>query len=326
MKWLVGGGLLIVGVLVGAGGVWYWKESWVEPVVEVRREYPLRKFEIESLAVRDDWGSVIELGEVTAQEEGYRIQKFYFQSEEKRVSGLAHIPKGCERCPVIVQFRGYYDPERYYPGGGTSRTAAEFAKAGFVSLAPDFLGYGESDGRAENIFEARFETYTTAVNLIYGVGSLPFVDAKRIGIWGHSNGGHIALTALEITGGSYPTAVWAPVSAPFPYSVLYYTDTYDDDGRAFRKDLAQFEEDYNVERFTLTSYWDLIEAPILWQQGTADADVPVGWSERATQELRGLNKDVAYIKYPGADHNLLPRWNEATAEDIKFFERFLVGE
>jgi dipeptidyl aminopeptidase/acylaminoacyl peptidase len=189
-----------------------------------------------------------------------------------------------------------------------------------VSIAPDFLGYGESASPSADVWEARFETYTTAVNLLAAVDKWPKSDG-RVGIWGHSNGGHVALTALEITGRSYPTVLWAPVSAPFPYSVLYYTDDYEDHGKAIRKDLARFEADYDTEQFALVNYLDRVAAPILWQQGTADPDVPIKWSRGTVGRLRGLNKDVEYAEYPGADHNLLPAWQTAVEKDIEFYSQ-----
>ena len=52
------------------------------------------------------------------------------------------MPEKCP-CPVIIQFRGYVERSIYQPGAGTKKTAEVFAKNGFISLAPDFLGYGD---------------------------------------------------------------------------------------------------------------------------------------------------------------------------------------
>ena len=85
----------------------------------------------------------------------------------------------------------------------------------------------------QDVFEERFQTYTTAMNLLAGIEK--WERAGKIGIWGHSNGGQIALTVLEISQKEYPTVLWAPVSKPFPYSILYYTDEAEDRGKALRK-------------------------------------------------------------------------------------------
>src|SRR5690606_5347887 len=87
-------------------------------------------------------------------------------------------------------------------------------------------------------------------------------------IWAHSNGGQIALTTLEATGKMIPTSLWAPVTKPFPYSVLYYTDESADRGKFIRTELAKFEAIYNADQFAITDYVDRIKAPIQLHQGT----------------------------------------------------------
>jgi uncharacterized protein len=324
--------LFILGVALGAGGMYlglnyrmYFRKNIVSPVVN--RPKPLDKYTIENLGKRG-YGTTIILDEpqpVTKNNEDYIIYKFHFITDDKKVSGLAHIPNKCteeKRCPVLVQIRGYADPEGYYSGYGTYKSAEKYADAGFISLAPDFLGYGGSASPSANVYEARFETYTTALNLLAGVASLPMGDASKIGIWGHSNGGQIALTVLEISQKSYPTVLWAPVSAPFPYSVLYYTDDELDHGREARKTLAGFEEDYDTEQYALVNYLDRIYAPIQLHQGTADASVPVKWSDNLAKNLKVKGKDITYNIYPGADHNMLPNaWEKVVARDVEFLNK-----
>jgi len=81
--------------------------------------------------------------------------------------------------------------------------------------------------------------------------------------------------------------------------------------------LAQFEKDYDVEQYSLQNYLDLITAPVLLQQGTADDQVPVRWS----RGLAGKMKNVEYVEYPGADHNLSLGWTEAVNRAIEFYRK-----
>ncbi|TSC85766.1 MAG: peptidase [Microgenomates group bacterium Gr01-1014_16] len=307
MKYLL---VLVLGVVIGAGVVCWWPKK---QIVEKPKEYPLLKYTIENLGKREYDSQIILDDEV---EEG--VYKFHFDSDGKNVTGLAHIPEGCGRCPVIAQFRGYAEVGGYESGYGTRHSAEAFAKAGFISLAPDFLGYGESASPSANIFEARFETYTTALNLLSGIEK--WEKTKSIGVWGHSNGGQIALTVLEISQKEYPTVVWASVSAPFPYSILYYTD---DGDKLLRRELAKFEEDYDADLFSLTNYLDRITAPVLVQQGSADESVPQKWSDNLYKKIQDSRSNIQYVVYPGADHNLMPSWSEAVKKDIEFFEENL---
>jgi uncharacterized protein len=285
---------------------------------------PLLQYTIPNLAARSYTPSQIVLEEPIATESAFTVVPFSYESDGKKVTGLAHIPaKTKPPYPVIVQFRGFVPQEIYKPGVGTARSAEVYASNGFLSLAPDFLGYGGSASPSADTFEDRFQTYTTAVNLISSISTLPIANPEKIGIWGHSNGGHIALTVLEILGKPIPTTLWAPVSQPFPYSILFYSNEADDKGKAMRKVLSQFEEDYNVDEFTLANYFDKITAPIQLHQGTADDAVPVAWSDDLAKTLKAKDKDIKYYTYPGADHNMLGAWNTVVERDIEFFKKEL---
>lgn len=324
MRWVV---LLLTLVLLG-GGYWYasrgQSEATLSPIGQLF-EKPLEKYTIERLATRLPAGSQIMLDTATATTSAYTAYTFHYLTDGKKVTGLAHIPNGKGPFPVIVQFRGYVERSIFESGVGTRRSAEVFASNGFISLAPDFLGYGGSDMPENDVFEERFSTYTAVLDLLASVPSLSIADSGRIGIWAHSNGGQIALTILEITGKPYPTTLWAPVTKLFPYSILYYTDDADDHGKFLRKKLADFEKDYDIENYSLTNYLDRITAPMQLHQGTADDAVPVKWNEAFVTVLQDKKKDIEYFVYPGADHNLSPSWNTVIARDIQFF-RLRLGE
>ncbi len=294
---------------------------------------PLLKYTFENLKNTKFPESKITFGEKIDETNDYVSQMFYFDVPERpdspntlKVSGLANIPKGNGSYPVIVMFRGYMPKETYKSGGGSQPSAKVLAKNGFITLAPDFLGYGESASASATLFEDRFQTYTTALTLLNSLLSLKEIgaDTTKIGIWGHSNGGQIALSALAISGVTYPTVLWASVSKPFPYSILFYTDETDDHGKTLRKALSIFERDYDVELFSPANYYNWIKAPIQIHQGTSDEEVLPFWTDELTDTLKKDNIDVSYFKYPGADHNLLPNgWNDAVLREVEFFKEEL---
>jgi uncharacterized protein len=291
---------------------------------------PLDAYTIENLGMRKYEGSDIEFGEQVSTESAYYVKPFHFASDGKRVSGLAHIPAAGERFPVVVQFRGYVEKDMYQPGVGSARTGAYFASHGYMALAPDFLGYGSSDEPSGDIFENRFETYTTAMNLLASVTRLPQADSGRVFLWGHSNGGHIGLTALEVYDEATKSSVmprirgaafWAPVTKPFPYSILYYTDEAPDEGKYIRDQLAQFEKNYDVGKYSLTRYVQRISVPLIVHQGTGDDAVPEKWSRDFVLGLRNLDKKVEYLTHQGADHNLSGAWDTAISHDVERFKQ-----
>lgn len=310
--------------------------SLLRPVSETTQEVvekPLEKYAYENLKLRTFEAVPIEFGEIRERNERFSSRLFSYLSDGKKVSGLAHLPPNPGIYPILLQFRGFVPLEIYESGVGTKHSAEVFAQNGFISLSPDFLGYGESASPSALPIEERFETYTTALNLLASVKNLNrslkasgvddiVADEDHIAIWGHSNGGQIALTVLEVSGVSYPTVLWAPVTKPFPYSILYYTDEYEDHGKALRKLVAGFEEDYDVENYSIPNYLAFINAPIELHQGTGDDAIPLEWSDEFYRNLKNLGKDITYYTYPGDDHDFSKgSWGTVVARNIAFYKK-----
>jgi dienelactone hydrolase len=314
----------------------------VKPTTFVKKATPkpLLAYTFDNLRKTEFPKNQIALGEVVSENNDSVSRMFYFLVPKtpgskimEKVSGLANIPKKTGNYPIIVMFRGFVPDNIYKPGIGTQPVAGYLAKNGYITLAPDFLGYGQSSKAANDPFENRFQTYTTALTLLSSLSTLNnglsasysgtiSADLGHVGIWGHSNGGHIALSTIEISGVTYPTVLWAPVSTSFPYSVLFYTDDSDDSGKGFRKTLADFEVNYNTDQFSLTNYFKWIKAPLEINQGTQDLAVPYWWSDNLVSILKKDNVSVNYLTYPGADHNMLPNgWTNAALDTLNFYNQ-----
>ena len=310
------------------------------PIIDKQKSKPFEKYTIENLAKTEIKPGKLEIKEILKEETEYSSYLFEFEFNPnldgktlKKVTGQINLPKGDGKFPLILMFRGYIDQKLFKTGDGTRNASNFFAERGFITIAPDFLGYGGSDEETANIFETRFQTYTTVLSLLeyFKTNSELEIGNKRslasfagwkmenLFLWGHSNGGQIALTVLEITGGDYPTTLWAPVSKPFPYSVLFYTDESEDRGKLIRRELSKFEEDYDVELYSLANYLDRIQAPIQIQQGTIDDAVPLAWSDELVDKLKALDKDIIYNKYPATDLNMRPSWDAVIQKDLEFF-------
>jgi len=362
------------------------KGKLISPLGNTPKEKPLDKYTFENLRKANFKPSEITIGKLLKEENGFNSYMFYYKVKDEKgplsarfaarrarqVSGLINLPNKEGIYPVIVMLRGYVDREKYTTGEGTRWSAEEIAAppagGGFITLAPDFLGYGESDKPSSNSIEERFQTYTTALTLLASVKNLnktldhqchadqalpdsasPKIreeipkqvrdddnkvqdynlcniksDAEKVGIWGHSNGGHIALSILAISGKNYPTVLWAPVSKPFPYSILYFTDEFDDHGKALRRAVADFEKDYDIEKYSPTNYLSWINSPIQLHQAVEDEAVPKRWSDQLNQELKKLNKDITYYTYFGENHNFNNgSWGLAIQRSINFYNEKL---
>lgn len=341
-RWLILGLVLCV---MGLGGWWAWSGQSGEiknPLASpMPTEKPYDKYSFERLVTREDKPSQIEIGKALVEQPEYSSYVFYYNSEGRRISGQLNLPNLSQLMGVIVMARGYVEKDGYTTGTGTRNAAAVYARNGYITIAPDFSGYAESDPGDSNALGARLVKPVEILDLIASLSSLPQADLSKVYLWGHSNGGQIMLSVAEVLGkrskqytvdsGQVKGVVlWAPVSKPFPYNILFYTDEADppsptasegrgDQGKALRKLLAEFENDYDVFKYSIDEYWDWIQMPLLIHQGTVDDAVPVEWSRELDKKLAELEKEYTYYEYPGADHNLRPDWNTVVGRDVEWF-------
>lgn len=309
------------------------------PIAQIKPT-PLDKYTIENLSRTKVDPVQIEIGEVLKDDPKFTSYEFFMNFDPslsgkalKKVSGVLNVPKTKGPFPIVVMFRGFAKAETYFIGQGTQRAGEVFAQNGFITVAPDFLGYGDSDTQVNNVFESRFQTVTTAMVLLKSIEALKGNPLKvggnsiktdgNIMIWGHSNGGQIALTTLEITQGIYPTVLWAPVSKPFPYSILFFTDSPGDYGKSLRKELSKFEENYDSDLYSMHKYFDRIKAPISLNQGAKDENVPQAWSDLLYTTLKDLKIEIKYHLYLTNDHNMQPNWNQAAGNSLEFFKKYV---
>jgi len=312
----------------GIGGYIYWLRLPLRvPIgsLEVTEYHRiLDKYTFPYLAQRTFTPSPIVLERVLSKKPEYTSWLFSIVVDGKRVTGQVNIPTGGGRFPVIVMQRGYVDKEIYQTGIGTRKVAEVYAKRGFLTLAVDFLGYGGSDSESDDVLEARFEKPVTVLTLLASLSSLSQADASRVGLWGHSNGGQITLSVLEITGRTYPTVLWAPVTMKFPDSFLQFVDDLPDKGAYLKNQLDIFHERYVDEDYSISAHLGDIQAPLLLHQGTADDAVPFEWSNTFVQQMTKLGHPIEYFTYPGEDHNFAKgSWGKVVERDVAYFGREL---
>jgi len=310
---------------------------------------PLLEYSIINLRDREYQSSEIVIEKILEKNDNFTSYLFSYQTMNKKMTGQLNIPDNITASPtqkrsVIVMLRGFVPQDIYQTGVGTKHMAEVLANHGYITVAPDFFGFGESDPASKDNWQARFEKPVNVVELINSVidNDIPLNDEQRVkidsvGIWAHSNGGQIALTTLEILDRNIPTSLWAPVTAPFPYSILYFTDELEDEGKETRKWLSMFEEKYNVFEFSLTKHLDLLQGPIQIQHGTNDDASLIYWSKEFAQKIEDENTkrketkrrldseeiEFELIEYKDNDHNMSPNWSGVANKDVWFFNKYL---
>ena len=114
-----------------------------------------------------------------------------FYSDGHRLAGLFYPPRrrGHAPAPAVVFCHGFTATKELY----LPPLAQAFARAGIGVLTFDYRGFGESEGPPGRLIPA--EQAQDARNALTFLGSRPGVDAGRLGLYGTSFGGGIAVAA-----------------------------------------------------------------------------------------------------------------------------------
>lgn len=195
-----------------------------------------------------------------------------------------------------------------------------FAQEGFIVLTVDNRGTPSLKGREwrKSIYKkvGVINSHDQAAAL-REIVKWPFIDAKRIGVWGHSGGGSMTLNLLF----RYPELYAAGVSlAPVSYQP-YYDNVYQERYMG----LLQEDPEPFIEGSPVTHAKNL-QGKLLLIHGTGDDNVHYQNAERLINELVKHNKQFEFMAYPNRTHGIWEGRNTARHRYtlmVNFFKRHL---
>jgi fermentation-respiration switch protein FrsA (DUF1100 family) len=262
-----------------------------------------------------------------------------YQSEGLKIYGLLTIPFGEAPetgWPVIIFNHGFIPPDQYRPTQRYTAYVDGFARNGYIVFRPDYRGHGDSEGQASGGYGS--PAYTIDVlNALASVKRLPEADPNRIGMWGHSMGGHITLRAMVVSREIKAGVIWAGVVASYPDLLSRWrrstgaTPTPSSVRRGWRSSLVELygAPEENPEFWAAISpntYVAELSGPIQLHHGTADASVPIEFSESLYQQALAAGQTVEYYVYEGDNHNLSGFFTTAMIRSIAFFDEYVKGD
>jgi dipeptidyl-peptidase-4 len=172
------------------------------------------------------------------------------------------------------------------------------AQRGYVVFTLDNRGSGERGVAFESPLHLRMGQVEVAdqVRGVEYLRTLPYVDARRIGIFGWSYGGYMTLMCLLTAPDYFQAGVsGAPVTDWRLYDT-HYTERY----------LDQPDENATgYEASAVMPHVPTLRAPLLVMHGMADDNVLFVHSTRLFTVLQKLNKPFDAMTYPGSKHGLL---------------------
>jgi dipeptidyl-peptidase-4 len=202
-----------------------------------------------------------------------------------------------KRYPVIVSVYGGPGVQRVRRAWGDLFNQY-LAQQGYVVFTLDNRGTGLRGVAFESALYRRMGDVETA-DQVAGVEflrSLPFVDPARIGVWGWSYGGYMALNAMTRAPDHFRAGVaGAPVTDWRLYDT-HYTER-------FMGTPADNVAGYASSR--VMTHAAGLRGPLLVMHGMADDNVLFTHSTALFQSLQDLGKTFAVMPYPGLKHGLI---------------------
>ncbi|WP_127346778.1 S9 family peptidase [Pseudidiomarina mangrovi] len=202
------------------------------------------------------------------------------------------------RYPAVVLVYGGPRAQRVTRSWG-DYFAQYLAQQGFVVFQLDNRGSGNRGKQFERpIFRQLGQVEVTDQQLgLQFLQKLPYVNAERIGVFGHSYGGYMALHMVL----RLPEVASAVAGAPVTDWALYdthYTERY----LGTPQDNAE-----GYQRASVLSYAKQLSKPLLIYHGMADDNVLFDHTAKLTFALQDAMLPFEMMAYPGKAHGLYGR-------------------
>jgi dipeptidyl aminopeptidase/acylaminoacyl peptidase len=300
--------------------------SQTDLTLEQNPDQELFSLSIEALRQKEYPAGSFVIEETLPNGSNYRQLIVSYPSEGLKIYGLLTIPlapKPEGGFPAIIFVHGYIPPQEYSTTGNYPTYQATLARSGMITFKPDLRGHGRSEGEAVSAHHS--EKYV--IDTLFAISSLkayPDVNPKKLGYWGHSNGGQIGLRVAVISPDIRAFVFWAGVVGSFEAMLETHREQI-----PFLKDL---ESNPLVEQYGLPTeqpaFWQQIDphayladisAPIQLHHGTRDASVPIALSRELAEALKQAGKKTEYFEYVGDDHNIGRNSGTAWQRSIAFF-------
>ena len=304
---------------------------------------PMAPYTIEGLRQREYPGGVIEITSWMADAEYFDKYAITYPSDGLTISGIMQIPKGEGPFPVIILNHGYHERDSYFSGAGTWQQAEYLNYRGYLTIAPDYRSWGNSD-----VGPSFFHTGLVAdvMNLVASLPSIPQADTSRIGMWGHSMGGGITTKILTVTdvvkaavlhapnsaNDADLIARWGPGCLPGQIEVVECNpgevipaNLSDELLNAY---LAAASSPEMLQKIAPIYHLEYVTAPVQIHIGLGDEaeaeQTPPDWAPALHAALQAAGKESTLFTYPDQGHFFNgPDWNLMMRRTADFFDTYL---
>lgn len=296
-------------------------------------------------------GSLITFEQTLEPGANYSRYIVSYLSDGLRVYALMTVPNGQKPAtgwPVIVFNHGYITPAQYRTTERYVAYVDALARNGYIVFKSDYRGHGNSEGDPVTGGGYGMPGYTVDVlNAVASLKAYADADPNRIGAWGHSMGGQLALRAMVVSSDIKAGVIWGGVVAPYPdiieqWNHIPWGAVRDNSenmaqhwGSSFNSWVQDFSNLYGAPSqnpdywatISPNSYLADLSGPIALHHSSTDEMVPVAWSEILAEELEAVDTVPFELHiYPGDNHNINANFNIAMQRTLAFFDANLKGQ
>ena len=208
-----------------------------------------------------------------------------------------------------------FDPKKTYPlfmyqysGPGSQKVANKWydqrdlwhqmlAQKGYVVVCVDGRGTGFRGTKFKKITYRQLTKYETEdqIAVAQKLGTLDYIDSKRIGIWGWSYGGHMATNCILKGNDVFSLAIAvAPVTNWRFYDTIYT--------ERFMRTPQENPDGYDLN--SPLNFAHLLKGKYLLIHGSGDDNVHVQNTMRMVEALVQENKAFEWMIYPDKNHGI----------------------
>ena len=276
----------------------------------------LDPIQIEAMRARSYPGSQLIITQDLGAQFGYHDSIASYLSDGLTLYALVSTPNGAEPAggwPVIILAHGYIDPPQYQTAGADYRSVIdELAAAGYLVVKPDYRGHGHSQGQPTGGHFSPAYTYDV-LNLIASLKTYSDANPERIGLLGHSLGGHVALRTIVVSHDVKATVFMAGVVGSIN-DILYNWPRSPAPGDrpvalvqgARQRLIAIYGDPKTNPKFwdsaSAINYVSAVSGAVQINHDEADSTVPKLFSDHLNAALVAAHKPADYFVYPGDDH------------------------
>jgi len=287
-------------------------------------------------------GSELQIERTLEPGENYGRFIVSYQSDGNKIFALMTVPWGNipeTGWPVILFNHGYIRPDLYRSTERYMDYVDYFARNRYIVFRSDYRGHGNSEGEAGGAYSS--PDYTVDVlNGMAAVKTYPDADPRRIGMWGHSMGGHITLRSMVISDEIKAGVIWGGVLGPYP-DLFARALTPEDPSHTPTPPSTRWPTRWRAwllrtfgTREDNPAFWDSISAnayleeisgPLQLHHATTDSTVPVAGSEQLQRQMDEAGMLSELYLYEGDNHNIAVNFYTAMGRSLEFFDTHVKG-